>query len=196
MTLLLPFALVLYFRLSLNQWRSHCWYFSLPIKVGLSLLLREGCQKILYDVVRIWKNIPILKNIPCSSFSIHNTCSLRFFYSCLFSHILERGTKKGITNENRTKESAHCSTPSKHAPSPVDEKKRVEEFEKRLRYAMEQSLYLQAQHLSALDKFEKDLEQAKEESLLSHVFHKSHLKESNSEKGDKPLKGILKKSKR
>lgn len=78
----------------------------------------------------------------------------------------------------------------------MDEKKRVEEFEKRLRYAMEQSLYLQAQHLSALDKFEKDLKQAKEESLLSHVLHKSRLKESPSEKSKKPLKGILKKSKR
>lgn len=137
-----------------------------------------------------------MKNILCSSFSIHNKCSLRFFYPCLLSHILERGAKKGTTNENRTKESAHCSTPSKHAPSPVDEKKRVEEFEKRLRYAMEQSLYLQAQHLSALDKFEKDLKQAKEESLLSHVLHKSRLKESPSEKSKKPLKGILKKSKR
>lgn len=61
---------------------------------------------------------------------------------------------------------------------------------------MEQSLYLQAQHLSALDKFEKDLKQAKEESLLSHVLHKSRLKESTSEKSKKPLKGILKKSKR
>ena len=159
------------------------------VKRGISekfCMMWEG-----YEII-----IPVLKNVLCSPFSIHNESSLRFFYSSLFSHILERGAKKGTTNENRTKESAHCSTPSKHAPSPVDEKKRVEEFEKRLRYAMEQSLYLQAQHLSALDKFEKDLKQAKEESLLSHVLHKSRLKEPTSEKSKKPLKGILKKSRR
>lgn len=78
----------------------------------------------------------------------------------------------------------------------MDEKRRVEEFERRLRFAMEQSLYLQGQHLSALDKFEKDLTQAKEESLLSHALHKSQLEAPANKKSGKPLKGILKKSRR
>lgn len=62
---------------------------------------------------------------------------------------------------------------------------------------MEQSLYLQGQHLSALDKFEKDLTQAKEESLLTHALAKSRLEEKPaSKKSGTPLKGILKKSRR
>lgn len=59
---------------------------------------------------------------------------------------------------------------------------------------MEQSLYLQAQHLSALDKFEKDLTKAKEESLLSQALLQSRLVAPASEKSRKPLKGILKKA--
>lgn len=110
------------------------------------------------------------------------------------SHILERGTKKGNSRDDRGKGSG-CLGPGKHASSPVDEKRRVEEFEKRLRFAMEQSLYLQAQHLSALDKFEKDLTQAKEESLLSQAIHRSLLEVPKRQKSGKPLKGILKKSK-
>ena len=113
----------------------------------------------------------------------------------VFSHILERGAKKGTALDHRSKEPA-LSAPSKHAPSPVDENRRVEEFEKRLRFAMEQSLYLQAQHLSALDKFEKDLTLAKEESLLSHALFKSRLEAPAREESKKPLKGILKKSRR
>ena len=108
---------------------------------------------------------------------------------------MERGTKKGNSRDDRGKGSG-CLGPSKHASSPVDEKRRVEEFEKRLRFAMEQSLYLQAQHLSALDKFEKDLTQAKEESLLSQAIHRSLLEVPKRQKSGKPLKGILKKSKR
>ena len=59
---------------------------------------------------------------------------------------------------------------------------------------MEQSLYLQAQHLSALDKFEKDLTKAKKESLLSQALHQSRLVAPAREKSRKPLKGILKKA--
>lgn len=109
------------------------------------------------------------------------------------SHILERGAKKGHTRDDRGKEPGLLAS-SKHASSPVDENKRVEEFEKRLRFAMEQSLYLQAQHLSALDKFEKDLKQAQEESLLSQAIHRSLLEAPRRQKNPKPLKGILKKS--
>ena len=59
---------------------------------------------------------------------------------------------------------------------------------------MEQSLYLQAQHLSAMDKFEKDLTKATEDSLLTHALHKSRLEETDANKKSKvPLKGILKK---
>lgn len=109
------------------------------------------------------------------------------------SHILERGAKKGVTHDDRSKEMDHVA-PSKHSTSPVDEKKRVEEFERRLRFAMEQSLYLQAQHLSAMDKFEKDLTKATEDSLLTHALHKSRLEETDANKKSKvPLKGILKK---
>lgn len=118
----------------------------------------------------------------------------RFLF--VFSHILERGAKKEVTHEDRSKEIGH-SAQTKHAPSPVDERRRVEEFERRLRFAMEQSLYLQAQHLSALDKFEKDLTQAKEESLLMHALQKSRLEEApKSKKSRAPLKGILKKARR
>lgn len=114
-----------------------------------------------------------------------------FFYK--FSHILERGAKKGVTHDDRSKEMDHVA-PSKHSTSPVDEKRRVEEFERRLRFAMEQSLYLQAQHLSAMDKFEKDLTKATEDSLLTHALHKSRLEETDANKKSKvPLKGILKK---
>ena len=113
----------------------------------------------------------------------------------VLSHILERGAKKGHTRDDRGKEPGLLAS-SKHASSPVDENKRVEEFEKRLRFAMEQSLYLQAQHLSALDKFEKDLKQAQEESLLSQAIHRSLLEAPRSQKNPKPLKGILKKSRR
>lgn len=109
------------------------------------------------------------------------------------SHILERGTKKGNVRDTRSKDLGHLA-PNKHTSSPVDEKMRVEEFERRLRFAMEQSLYLQAQHLSALDKFEKDLTQAKEESLLSQAIRQSILAAPACEKSRKPLKGILKKS--
>lgn len=113
-----------------------------------------------------------------------------------FSHILERGAKKEVTNEDRSKEIGN-SAQTKHASSPVDERRRVEEFERRLRFAMEQSLYLQAQHISALDKFEKDLTQATEESLLTHALQKSRLVEAPaSKKSRAPLKGILKKSRR
>ena len=38
--------------------------------------------------------------------------------------------------------------PIKHAPSPEDERMRMEEFERRLRYAMEQSLNIQAKQMS------------------------------------------------
>lgn len=114
----------------------------------------------------------------------------------VFSHILERGAKKEVPPDDRSKESGHSSQ-NKHAPSPVDERRRVEEFEKRLRFAMEQSLYLQAQHLSDLDKFEMDLTQAKQESLLTHALLKSRLQEAPASKKSKtPLKGILKKSRR
>lgn len=114
----------------------------------------------------------------------------------MFSHILERGAKQEVPHDDRSKELGH-SAQTKHAPSPVDERRRVEEFERRLRFAMEQSLYLQAQHLSALDKFEKDLTQAKKESLLTHALHKSRLEEAPaSKKSRAPLKGILKKSRR
>ena len=59
---------------------------------------------------------------------------------------------------------------------------------------MEQSLYLQAQHLSALDKFERDLTKATEESLLTHALLKSRLQDAGASKKSKvPLKGILKK---
>ena len=106
---------------------------------------------------------------------------------------MERGAKKGVTHDDRSKEMDHVA-PSKHSTSPVDEKRRVEEFERRLRFAMEQSLYLQAQHLSAMDKFEKDLTKATEDSLLTHALHKSRLEETDANKKSKvPLKGILKK---
>ena len=124
-------------------------------------------------------------------YSICDFFCLFFFYK--FSHILERGAKKGVTHDDRSKEMDHVA-PSKHSTSPVDEKKRVEEFERRLRFAMEQSLYLQAQHLSAMDKFEKDLTKATEDSLLTHALHKSRLEETDANKKSKvPLKGILKK---
>ena len=127
---------------------------------------------------------------------VSNLCShSSWSFFVVFSHILERGAKKGTALDHRSKEPA-LSAPSKHAPSPVDENRRVEEFEKRLRFAMEQSLYLQAQHLSALDKFEKDLTLAKEESLLSHALFKSRLEAPAREESKKPLKGILKKSRR
>lgn len=115
------------------------------------------------------------------------------YFFRFFSHILERGAKKGTAHDNRSKDTAHLG-PSKQLPSPVDERRRVEEFERRLRFAMEQSLYLQAQHLSALDKFEKDLTKAKEESLLSQALLQSRLVAPASEKSRKPLKGILKKA--
>ena len=106
---------------------------------------------------------------------------------------MERGTKKGVAHDDRSKEVDHLA-PSKHSTSPVDEKRRVEEFERRLRFAMEQSLYLQAQHLSAMDKFESDLTKATEDSLLTHALYKSRLEETNASKKSKvPLKGILKK---
>ena len=121
--------------------------------------------------------------------------SIAFNLCRFFSHILERGTKKGNVRDTRSKDLGHLA-PNKHTSSPVDEKMRVEEFERRLRFAMEQSLYLQAQHLSALDKFEKDLTQAKEESLLSQAIRQSLLAAPAYEKSRKPLKGILKKSRR
>ena len=124
-------------------------------------------------------------------FIVYVICLYVLFYK--FSHILERGAKKGVTHDDRSKEMDHVA-PSKHSTSPVDEKKRVEEFERRLRFAMEQSLYLQAQHLSAMDKFEKDLTKATEDSLLTHALHKSRLEETDANKKSKvPLKGILKK---
>ena len=126
--------------------------------------------------------------------TVYAQLQLLFLLLIFFSHILERGNKKeGTAGEHLRK--IPRSAQSKHAPSPVDEKRRVEEFEKRLRFAMEQSLYLQAQHVSALDKFEKDLTQATEESLLAHALHKSRLETSGRKETVKPLKGILKKTK-
>ena len=143
--------------------------------------------------VESWPSDPLPRSASLMKrdFIVYVICLFVLFYK--FSHILERGAKKGVTHDDRSKEMDHVA-PSKHSTSPVDEKKRVEEFERRLRFAMEQSLYLQAQHLSAMDKFEKDLTKATEDSLLTHALHKSRLEETDANKKSKvPLKGILKK---
>ncbi|XP_031553978.1 proprotein convertase subtilisin/kexin type 7-like [Actinia tenebrosa] len=102
--------------------------------------------------------------------------------------------------------------------SPSDEVRRVKDFEKRLRYAMEQSLKLQTKQLKDIDELENELQQATEESLIAHALEQrfynsiSHtpppestninkptkIRQSNASAGRsirKPIKGILKKSK-
>ena len=83
----------------------------------------------------------------------------------------------------------------KQVASPLDEHTRVQEFERRLRYAMEQSLILQAEQISELDSFEKDLRRAKEDSMMSHLLYQSRLEPAGNTLCKKPIKGILKKPK-
>ncbi|KAK3751317.1 hypothetical protein QZH41_019534, partial [Actinostola sp. cb2023] len=88
--------------------------------------------------------------------------------------------------------------------SPSDEFKRVKDFEKRLRYAMEQSLKLQSEQLKGISEFENELVHAREESLLTHAIRQSRFYSSVNPMNrpgasqtsiTKPIKGILKKGK-
>ncbi|XP_048581194.1 proprotein convertase subtilisin/kexin type 7 isoform X2 [Nematostella vectensis] len=154
------------------------------------------------------------------------------------SHILERGNQdqrrpSDMNGGSVQRKPYPCSpsyTPSMRAPpctpqattpsdpppdtkryiSPTEESRRMRDFEKRLRYAMEQSLLLQSKQMNELDAFQQELEQAREDTLLSHALQHSRGyssirnnaglsqtvdKTSGSRSLTKPLKGILKKGK-
>ena len=111
-----------------------------------------------------------------------------------FSHLLERGnTAPQHPPDSNPQPFQHRALPqaTKHVPSPLDEQTRVQEFERRLRYAMEQSLVLQAEQMSELDSFERDLRRAREESMVSHLLYQTKKEPIGSNR--KPIKGILKK---
>ena len=57
---------------------------------------------------------------------------------------------------------------------------------------MEQSLLLQAAHLSEVEQFESDLDAAKQESYLAHLLRASRSATTMVAEA-KPLRGILKK---
>lgn len=96
-----------------------------------------------------------ISNFHHLGFSLH----FSFLLFLLYSNIIEHGTSRppSFTSFSFGDENDSLDDLRLVALETPDEGKRVEEFEERLRYALEQSLLLQMKQMNQIDNLEQDL---------------------------------------